>query len=218
MTRSCIDCGTACKYKRCPPCAEVARAKRWREYQLKHGKGWRHETIASRAPLERMDTSIVDEHERPKTRGECEGGERPCPFVSCRYHLFAEPTERGGLTLNHPGKELWEIGETCALDVADDGGKGLIEIADLLRVSRERIRQVEARAIDKVKRADARLGRGLESMRGGLTHAQHHLAEAPEKVEMAPAADGMVNHVRARFKALGWPARERSFVEIGRKK
>lgn len=25
--------------------------------------------------------------ERPKTRGECYGMPRPCPFVSCRYHL-----------------------------------------------------------------------------------------------------------------------------------
>ena len=26
--------------------------------------------------------------ERPKTRGECENGQRPCPFVSCKWHLY----------------------------------------------------------------------------------------------------------------------------------
>ena len=37
-------------------------------------------------------TIVIDGevHTRPQTRGECAGGARPCPWVSCRYHLLIE--------------------------------------------------------------------------------------------------------------------------------
>src|SRR3984957_9957175 len=28
--------------------------------------------------------------ERPQTRADCASGERPCPFVSCKHHLFLD--------------------------------------------------------------------------------------------------------------------------------
>src|SRR4029077_6719314 len=28
--------------------------------------------------------------ERPRPRGDCVGGERPCPFVSCAHHLYLD--------------------------------------------------------------------------------------------------------------------------------
>src|SRR5262245_61305530 len=60
--------------------------------------------------------------ERPKTRGEC-GAERPCPWVSCRYHLYLDVNpETGVVKFNHPDKEVWELKESCALDIADRGG------------------------------------------------------------------------------------------------
>src|SRR4051812_3931279 len=67
-----------------------------------------------------------EEHWRPKTRGECLGMERPCPFVSCRYHLALDVNEeRGSIKENFPGIELEDRAETCALDVADQGGETL---------------------------------------------------------------------------------------------
>ena len=57
----------------------------------------------------------------------------------------------GTLKLNHPGKEPWELAETCALDVADEGGRTLEAVGELVGLTRERIRQVEMRALDKIR-------------------------------------------------------------------
>ncbi len=107
----------------------------------------------------------VEGVERPKTRGDCEAIARPCPFVSCRYHLFLEVNEEiGSIQLNYPGREPDELVESCALDVAEEGGRTLEEIGDLLNVTRERIRQIEARAIDWIAR-NKRVLRHLEVLR-----------------------------------------------------
>lgn len=89
---------------------------------------------------------------RPRNREECSGGERPCPFVSCKHHLFLDVSSRtGAIKLNFPDLEVWEMGETCALDVADRGGTTLEEVGAIMNLTRERIRQVEVRALAKLQ-------------------------------------------------------------------
>ncbi len=39
---------------------------------------------------------------RPKWRSDCEGGPRPCPWTTCRYHLAFDVTSAGGLKENFP--------------------------------------------------------------------------------------------------------------------
>lgn len=81
---------------------------------------------------------------RPGTRGECVGAPRPCPWVSCRHHLYLDVNpETGSLKLNFPHLEVWDLRETCSLDVADRGGATLEEVGDILNLTRERVRQVE---------------------------------------------------------------------------
>lgn len=87
------------------------------------------------------------ELERPRARGDCAGVPRPCPFVSCRHHLFLDVTPSGGLKLNYPHLEPDEMAESCVLDVADRGASTLEEAGELLRLTRERIRQVEVRGL-----------------------------------------------------------------------
>jgi hypothetical protein len=88
---------------------------------------------------------------RPRTRGECVGGHRPCPFVSCRHHLYLDVTPgTGAIKLNFPDLEPDEMPETCALDVADRGGDPLEKVGELLNVTRERIRQLEVVALAKM--------------------------------------------------------------------
>jgi hypothetical protein len=96
----------------------------------------------------------------PPTRGHCRGVQRPCPYVSCRYHLELEVTVAGNLKFVHPvpdedgGVSCEPQGETCALDVAEDGGGiGLEEIADLLGLTGERARQIESEALVKLARS-----------------------------------------------------------------
>ena len=93
--------------------------------------------------------------ERPRTRAECpDTSEGPCPWVSCKYHLYLDVNERtGSIKLNFPGLEVWELPDTCALDVAERGGATLERVGEAINVTRERVRQIEARAMRKARAA-----------------------------------------------------------------
>lgn len=92
------------------------------------------------------------EHLRPVNREDCRMGDRPCPFVSCKYHLYLDVNPHtGSIKLNFPDLSVWELTETCALDVADRGGITLEEVGELLNLTRERIRQVESAGLDKLR-------------------------------------------------------------------
>jgi hypothetical protein len=92
------------------------------------------------------------EVERPKTRADCANGARPCPFVSCKHHLFLDVSARtGAIKLNFPDLEVWDMTETCALDVADRGGTTLEEVGAIMNLTRERIRQVEVKGLAKLQ-------------------------------------------------------------------
>ena len=89
---------------------------------------------------------------RPKTRSECKDMERPCPYVSCKYHLYIDVHPvRGSIKLNFPDIEVWEMNETCALDVADRGGITLEEVGEIMNLTRERVRQVETAGLAKLE-------------------------------------------------------------------
>ncbi len=104
------------------------------------------EEVSLRAELEAM---------RPTSRAQCATGPRPCVFVSCKYHLYLDVNPRtGSVKLNFPDKELWELTETCALDVADRGGITLEEVGGIMNLTRERVRQVETRGLDGMKGLD----------------------------------------------------------------
>jgi len=111
----------------------------------------------------------LDDYDRPVTRADCEPGgineQRPCPFVSCKHHLYLEVNpSTGSLKLNFPDREVWELAETCALDVAErvdatDDRATLVEIGRVLNLTRERIRQIEEDAKERAQRAKRRMER-----------------------------------------------------------
>jgi hypothetical protein len=136
----------------CPACGGTgaARSKKRRSSTKRHITTIT--TITTIAPklLTRIEHTVdedlvsIDDIKRPATRGECADGERPCPFVSCKYHLFLDVNPRtGSIKINFPDLEPDEIQETCALDVADGDGRSLETIGELLNLTRERIRQIE---------------------------------------------------------------------------
>jgi hypothetical protein len=89
---------------------------------------------------------------KPRTRAECVDGPRPCPYVSCKHHLFIDVSPRtGAIKLNFPDLEVWEMAESCALDVADRGGTTLEDVGAIMNLTRERIRQVEVKALAKLE-------------------------------------------------------------------
>lgn len=93
---------------------------------------------------------------KPRTRAECKNGPRPCPFVSCKHHLYLDvnPTT-GSIKLNFPDLEPHELKESCGLDVADRGGITLEEVGELMNLTRERIRQVELLGLERVRENQA---------------------------------------------------------------
>ena len=94
----------------------------------------------------------VDDVDRPRTRAECRGEARPCPWVACKHHLYLDINpETGSIKINFPDLEPWEMQHTCALDVAEAGALTLEEIGVITNLTRERIRQVEVRGLLKLR-------------------------------------------------------------------
>lgn len=107
---------------------------------------------ARRAELEerarqRAETeAVLAEYDRPRTRADCAGGPRPCPWAGCRHHLLLEITpETGRIVLQE--RELEDLPETCALDVAERGGLNQPDTGALLGVTRQRVDQLEKRGL-----------------------------------------------------------------------
>lgn len=116
---------------------------------------------------------------RPRTRGECRGGVRPCPWVSCRYHLLVAANDRGELRFNVPGRQLPVIRtgtpqgdfdatadqavdsmhdgapmETCALDLIERNPDGMTldEVGRALGITRQRVEQLEGAALEHLEK------------------------------------------------------------------
>ncbi len=79
--------------------------------------------------------------ERPLVRGDCSEIPRPCPFVSCRYHLAAD--SRDGMSYLY----------SCALDVAEDGAHTLEEVGQILGMATDDVREIEVTALSRLRRA-----------------------------------------------------------------
>ena len=104
--------------------------------------------------LPEEDEAILEEMEefRPKRRSECKHGPRPCLFVRCKYHLYLDVNPvSGSIKINFPDIYPWEMKETCSLDIADRGGITLEEVGVIMNLTRERVRQLEQSALEKMK-------------------------------------------------------------------
>lgn len=130
--------------------AAVPRGKRtWSPKDLRRELRSERDSGVVDLELEKLRREL--EEARPRTRAECEGGARPCPFISCRYHLYLDITASGSLRLNFPGLELEDLVETCALDVAERGGANLAELGRLLNLTRQRADQLEKLALGRLR-------------------------------------------------------------------
>lgn len=120
----------------------------------------RSKTISGSRRITRIERAGLvqypEDADRPATRADCVDGHRPCPFVSCAHHLYLDVTELGGLRLNFPDLQPEEMTESCALDVADRGGETLESVGSLVRLTRERVRQIEEVALARIAEGLAR--------------------------------------------------------------
>lgn len=103
-----------------------------------------------------LDVSHLSEDgpRRPRTRGECIDGPRPCPWASCRHHLALDVTYNNALKVQD--RELEELPATCALDVADAAESGVdnYTIADLLGISRQGVDALLASGLRKLRQLE----------------------------------------------------------------
>lgn len=172
------------------------------------------------AEADAMLAELVPEAiERPRTRHEClqgDNAERPCPFVSCEYHLYLDvDEEHGSIKENFPDLEVWEMTETCALDVAERGGATLEEVGAITNLTRERIRQLEGRALTRVRPVAAQALRDyVEPL--SVAEASPSEPEHDELREPAQTADVLAELAElqvplggsgARFDAPSWGSR-----------
>ena len=109
--------------------------------------------------------------ERPRTYAECQaqglGLTRACPFVSCKWHLAVDVDAVNGTIRVH--LDAWDAEEqtidvarmpsTCALGVTARHPEGMTldEIGSMLGLTRERVRQLETRALAAIQAPAARI-------------------------------------------------------------
>lgn len=109
-------------------------------------------TETAERPQIRIKPAAVVGMQRPGCRAECATSPRPCPFVSCRYHLYLDVNPRTGrIKFNFPGLEVSQIAVSCALDVAEAGPWTLEDIGGRLNITRERARQLAEQALGKIR-------------------------------------------------------------------
>lgn len=113
----------------------------------------KRELVREREQLELLEALDPIGHiERPRTRGDCVNGARPCPFVSCHHHLYLDVSPKtGAIKLNRPELGPEDMTESCALDVADRGGETLERVGAIMNLTRERIRQIEVKGLAKLE-------------------------------------------------------------------
>ena len=89
---------------------------------------------------------------RPRTRAECAGERDPARlFLVNITYSWMFPRARGRSNSNFPDLDVWDMNESCALDVADRGGTTLEDVGAIMNLTRERIRQVEVKALAKLE-------------------------------------------------------------------
>lgn len=140
------------------------------------------ELATGRAELQALGAD--QPYDRPKTRGDCANVPRPCPYVACKYSLYLDVSETGSIILNFPHLDPGEMppDQSCALDLADRGAMTLEDIAVVTNLTRERIRQVELKAL--IRRArPAALEMGLGPEDAAAIGARHKIGPGADLEE-----------------------------------
>lgn len=140
------------------------------------------ELAAGRAELQAIGADAP--YDRPKTRGDCARVARPCPYVACKYSLYLDVSETGSIILNFPHLEPGEMPphQSCALDLAERGAMTLEDIAVVTNLTRERIRQVELKALVR-KARPAAVAHGLGPEDAAALGARHRVGPGADLEE-----------------------------------
>jgi hypothetical protein len=87
---------------------------------------------------------------KPRIREDC-GSERPCPFVSCRYHLKYDIDENGDLIDNFPHVPIEKMMHSCALDLADEKEFTPYQISRLTKIKVDEVLEILDRSFEQME-------------------------------------------------------------------
>jgi len=99
------------------------------------------------ARARRVMGRVSMEPHRPSECPRLRGDTGPCPFVSCKKHLWGESTRYGSIVVYRPGEQPLDLPETCAIDVAIRGETSLADIGWLCGISECQTRDVIKQAM-----------------------------------------------------------------------
>jgi hypothetical protein len=109
---------------------------------------------------------------------------RPCVFAACKYSLYLDVSETGSIILNFPHLEPGQMpaDRSCALDLSERGSMTLEEVAVVTNLTRERIRQVELKAL--IRRArPAAIAMGLGADDASVIGGSHRVGPSADLEE-----------------------------------
>jgi hypothetical protein len=155
---------------------------------------------------------------RPRTRGDCVDGPRPCPFVACRQHLLIHSIGIDREPRSHFA-ELDEMPETCALDVADRGPHGFREIGEMLNVSHALIEIVVNKGLAKMRAPVEQegLAEGWTSASEGVPDSgAEDVFDGEFKAQVTKAFERIVPEFDRGTQLLRWKSKGRPRREIRR--
>lgn len=104
---------------------------------------------------------LAEHPDRPRTRADCRDAPRPCPWVSCRHHLFLDVRRTGAIAYPH-GTDvaaLERLGDSCALDVAERGEATHAQVGQALNVTMQMASLIEQAALGRLEKH-----RGIEEL------------------------------------------------------
>ena len=175
-TRTCVVCGRAipearAKHPQAVTCSDYCglrqKYRRTREWTRRHDRS-RDGRVRRSTPLLRLHDAVEADRAKwghlrhvlwsaddcPRRRGDA----GPCIHVGCRYHACSDVDGHGALWVDPRFEADPYSVPTCVLDLVEPGGWTLDQISEIWDVTRERVRQIEVKALIRCGRDLRRRG------------------------------------------------------------
>ncbi len=106
-------------------------------------------------------------HDMPRRRSDCLKRRKPCPWVRCKHHFMWLMWDKLRDKSDHEIADcITKMKSSCVLDMVDKYREMTLEqVGQVLNLTRERIRQIEEKAITRVRKPTKERAPILEDLR-----------------------------------------------------